>query len=35
MTQDRAEKLDHNVRFYFDLDPSAQGTNLYSFYAEY
>ena len=35
MTQDRAEPLDHNARFYFDLDPTGQGMNLYSFYTEY
>ena len=35
LTQDRAEPLDHNARIYFDLDPSGQGTNLYSFHTEY
>ena len=35
MTQERATKLDHNARLYFDLDPSGQACNLYSFHSEY
>ncbi len=35
MTQERAEVLDHNARLYFELDPAANGTNLYSFFCEY
>ena len=36
MTQERgAEKLDHNARLYFELDPQGKGQNLHSFYTSY
>ena len=37
VTQDnlKAEKLDHNARLFFELDPQGGSNNLYSFYCEY